>query len=215
MRTLWQEFAKGFWDEVPPLRLVLGICPTLAVTKSFEGGWGMGLAATFVLVCSNVLVSLVRRLVPPKVRLATYIVIIATFVVVVELFMKAYAPALSASLGVFIPLIVVNCIILGRAEAFASKHGPGRSFLDGLGIGLGYTLALSLLGALREALGTGQITIFSQAGAALRLVPLPAGEEHLFRFMVEPPGAFVCLGLLVLAMNVVSARAAARAGGAE
>jgi len=208
MRTLTQEFTKGLWEQIPPFRLVLGICPTLAVTKSLEGGWGMGLAATFVLVCSNVIISMIRRIVPPKVRIATFIVVIATFVVITELVMKAYTPVLSDSLGVFIPLIVVNCIILGRAEAFASKNNVGRSFLDGLGIGLGFTLALSVLGSIRELLGTGKLTVFSQADLGVQLIPLGEGQEYLFKFMVEPPGAFVCLGTMLMLMNVISARSA-------
>lgn len=208
MRTLTGEFTKGLWEQIPPFRLVLGICPTLAVTKSLEGGWGMGLAATFVLVCSNVFISALRNVIPPKVRIATFIVIIATFVVITELVMKAYTPMLSETLGVFIPLIVVNCIILGRAEAFASKNGVGRSFLDGLGIGLGFTLALSVLGALRELLGTGKLTMFAQANLDLTIIPLGEGREFLFKFMVDPPGAFVCLGAMLLLMNLISERSA-------
>jgi electron transport complex protein RnfE len=208
MRTLRQEFTKGLWEQIPPFRLVLGICPTLAVTKSLEGGWGMGLAATFVLVCSNVFVSALRKVIPPKVRVPTFIVIIATFVVITELMMKAYTPLLSDSLGVFIPLIVVNCIILGRAEAFASKNGVGRSLLDGLGIGLGFTLALSVLGGIRELLGTGRLTFFSQAEAYAQVIPLGEGSEHLFKFMIDPPGAFVCLGAMLMIMNIISARSA-------
>ena len=207
-KTLTQEFTKGLWEQIPPFRLVLGLCPTLAVTKSFEGGWGMGLATTFVLVCSNLFVAALRGIVPPKVRIATFIVIIATFVVITELVMKAYTPALSATLGVFIPLIVVNCIILGRAEAFASKHGALRSVLDGLGIGLGFTLALSVLGGLREVTGTGKLTIFAQAGLDVTVIPLPAGQEYLFRFMVDPPGAFVVLGTMLMVMNIIAERSA-------
>ncbi|MFH1468265.1 MAG: electron transport complex subunit E [Pseudomonadota bacterium] len=210
-KTVLQEFTKGFWEVVPPFRLVLGICPTLAVTKSLEGGWGMGLAATFVLVCSNILVSALRNVIPAKVRIACFIVIIATFVVVVELVMKAFAPALSDSLGVFIPLIVVNCIILGRAEAFASKNGVIASAADGLGIGLGFTLALAFLGAVRELVGTGGLTFFAQADWAVRLIPLPAGQDYLFKFMVDPPGAFVMLGVILMLMNVITARQAAKA----
>ena len=211
MRSLGNEFTKGLWEQIPPFRLVLGLCPTLAVTKSFEGGWGMGLATTFVLVMSNVIISALRPIIPPKVRIATFIVVIATFVVITELMMKAYTPALSNSLGVFIPLIVVNCIILGRAEAFASKNNVGRSFLDGLGIGLGFTLALSVLGSLREIIGTGKLTIFSQANLDLPIIPLPEGQEFLFKFMVEPPGAFVCLGAMLMIMNIISARSAKKA----
>lgn len=211
MRSLGNEFTKGLWEQIAPFRLVLGLCPTLAVTKTLEGGWGMGLATTFVLVMSNTIISLLKPIVPPKVRIATFIVVIATFVVITELMMKAYTPDLSASLGVFIPLIVVNCIILGRAEAFASKNNVGRSILDGLGIGLGFTLSLTVLGALRELLGTGALTIFGQAGLSLRLIPLSEGQEFLFRFMVEPPGAFVCLGAMLMIMNVLTERSKAKA----
>ena len=208
MRTLTQEFTKGLWEQIPPFRLVLGLCPTLAVTKSLEGGWGMGLATTFVLVMSNLIISIIRRIVPPKVRIATFIVVIATFVVITELVMAAYTPMLSDTLGVFIPLIVVNCIILGRAEAFASKNNVGRSILDGLGIGIGFTLALAVLGAIREIFGTGSLTVFSQADLGVQLIPLGEGQEYLFKFMVEPPGAFVCLGIMLMLMNVISERSA-------
>jgi electron transport complex protein RnfE len=208
MRTLTQEFTKGLWEQIPPFRLVLGLCPTLAVTKSLEGGWGMGLATTFVLVMSNLIISIIRRIVPPKVRIATFIVVIATFVVITELVMAAYTPMLSDTLGVFIPLIVVNCIILGRAEAFASKNNVGRSILDGFGIGIGFTLALAVLGAIREVFGTGSLTIFSQADLGVQLIPLGEGQEFLFKFMVEPPGAFVCLGAMLMLMNVISERSA-------
>jgi electron transport complex protein RnfE len=208
MKTLTQEFTKGLWEQIPPFRLVLGLCPTLAVTKSLEGGWGMGLATTFVLVMSNLIISIIRRIVPPKVRIATFIVVIATFVVITELVMAAYTPMLSDTLGVFIPLIVVNCIILGRAEAFASKNNVGRSILDGLGIGIGFTLALSVLGAIREVFGTGRLTVFSQADLGVQLIQLGEGQEYLFKFMVEPPGAFVCLGAMLMLMNVISERSA-------
>ena len=207
-RTLLQEFTKGLWEQIPPFRLVLGLCPTLAVTKSLEGGWGMGVATTFVLVCSNVLIALLRPLIPPKVRVPVFILIIATFVVIVELVMKAFTPALSASLGVFIPLIVVNCIILGRAEAFASKNGVAASTADGLGIGLGFTLALAVLGAIRELVGTGALTVFSQANLGVQIIPLAEGQEFLFKFMVDPPGAFVMLGVMLMVMNVINERQA-------
>jgi electron transport complex protein RnfE len=207
-RTLVQEFTKGLWEQIPPFRLVLGLCPTLAVTKSLEGGWGMGIATTFVLVCSNILIALLRNVVPPKVRVPVFIVIIATFVVIVELVMKAFTPALSNSLGVFIPLIVVNCIILGRAEAFASKNGVTASAADGLGIGLGFTLALAVLGSIRELVGTGALTIFSQAKLGVQIIPLPEGSEFLFKFMVDPPGAFVMLGVMLMLMNIINERQA-------
>ncbi len=196
-KPLAQEFLKGLWDEVPPFRLVLGLCPILAVTKSVENGIGMGMATTFVLVCSNILVSMLRSVIPSKVRIACYIVIVATFVTVVELAMQAYAYPLFLKLGIFIPLIVVNCIVLGRAEAFASKNGIVRSTLDGLGIGIGYTLSLAALAAVRELLGTGGLTIWGSM--AFNLFG-PAYKP--FAFMIEAPGAFVALGLMLCLMNL-------------
>ena len=154
-KTLTQEFVKGLWEEIPPFRLVLGLCPVLGVTTTMENGIGMGLATMFVLLCSNMLVSSLRNIIPPKVRIACFITIIATFVIVVELLMQAYTYPLFLKLGVFIPLIVVNCIVLGRAEAFASKNSLLPSIADGLGIGFGFTLSLAALGALREIIGTG------------------------------------------------------------
>lgn len=192
-KTLTQEFVKGLWKEIPPFRLVLGLCPTLAVTKSVENGIGMGVATTFVLVCSNVLVSMLRNVIPGKVRIAAFIIVIATFVTVVELLMQAYTYPLFLTLGIFIPLIVVNCIVLGRSEAFASKNGILPSFADGLGIGIGYTLALAALGAVRELLGKGQLLGFQVLG--------PSFEP--FTFMVEAPGAFVGLGLMLCIMNML------------
>jgi electron transport complex protein RnfE len=140
--SLAQEFTKGLWEEIPPFRLVLGLCPTLAVTTAFGTGLGMGLALTFVLVCSNVLVSLLRKIIPSKVRVPCFIIIIATFVVIVELVMQAFTYPLFLTLGIFIPLIVVNCIVLGRAEAFAYKNGIVASIADGLGMGVGFTISL-------------------------------------------------------------------------
>ncbi len=199
-RSIVQEFTKGLWDEVPPFRLVLGLCPVLAVTKTVENGIGMGLATTFVLVCSNVLVSSLRKVIPAKVRIACYIVIIATFVTVVELVMQAFAYPLFLKLGIFIPLIVVNCVVLGRSEAFASKNGVFRSLLDGLGIGIGFTLSLAALAAVRELLGTGSLTIWKDWG----LVYDTFGPAYKpFTFMVEAPGAFVALGLMLCLMNLV------------
>lgn len=196
-KSLTQEFVKGLWDEVPPFRLVLGLCPTLAVTKSVENGIGMGVATTFVLVGSNVLVSVLRKLIPSKVRIACYIVIIATFVTVVELVMQAYAYPLFLKLGIFIPLIVVNCIVLGRAEAFASKNGVLRSLLDGLGIGVGFTLALMALAAVRELLGTGALTFW------VTPIQIFGPSFKPFSFMIEAPGAFMALGLMLCLMNLV------------
>ena len=195
-KSLTQEFVKGLWDEVPPFRLVLGLCPTLAVTKSVENGIGMGVALTFVLVGSNVLVSALRKLIPSKVRIACYIVIIATFVTVVELLMQAYTYPLFLKLGIFIPLIVVNCIVLGRAEAFASKNGVYRSLLDALGIGIGYTLALMALAAVRELIGTGALTFW---GTPIQIFG-PSFQP--FKFMIQAPGAFMALGLMLCLMNL-------------
>jgi electron transport complex protein RnfE len=191
-KTITQEFTKGLWKEIPPFRLVLGLCPTLGVTTTMENGIGMGLATTFVLFCSNILVSALRNIIPPKVRIACFIIIIATFVIVVELMMQAYAYPLFLKLGLFIPLIVVNCIVLGRAEAFASKNGLLPSMADGLGIGIGFTLSLASLGAIREIFGTG--TFFGASVFGPSFQP--------FTFMVQAPGAFVCLGLMLCIMNL-------------
>lgn len=191
-KSITQEFVKGLWDEIPPFRLVLGLCPTLAVTKSVENGLGMGVAVIFVLVCSNVLVSLLRKIIPSQVRIACFIVIIATFVIVVELLMQAYTYSLFLKLGIFIPLIVVNCIVLGRAEAFAYKNGIIASIADGLGIGVGFTISLVALGSLREVFGSGTFYGASVFGPSFQP----------FTFMVEAPGAFVCLGLMLCLMNL-------------
>jgi len=200
-QSLAKEFTKGLWTELPPFRLVLGLCPVLAVTKSVENGIGMGVATTFVLVCSNLLVSLLRNIIPAKVRIACFIVIIATFVTIVELLMQAYAYPLFLKLGIFIPLIVVNCIVLGRSEAFASKNGPILSVADGLGIGIGFTLSLSALSAVREFLGNGTITIWGGNPV------FSMGPDFLpFRFMLEAPGAFVGLGLMLCLMNLIPSK---------
>lgn len=188
-----REFTKGLWDEIPPFRLVLGLCPTLAVTTAADNGMGMGLATTFVLVFSNVLVSLLRKIIPGKVRIASYIVIIASFVVIVELAMQAYFYPLYKVLGIFIPLIVVNCIILGRAEAFASKNPIIHSAADGLGMGIGFTMSLTVLGAIREIIGNGSLF-----GAHIMW-----SSYEPFTFMLKAPGAFVCLGLVLAVMNLI------------
>lgn len=192
-KSIGQEFVKGLWEEVPPFRLVLGLCPVLAVTKTVQDGIGMGLATTFVLFCSNLLVSSLRKVIPPKVRIACFIIIIATFVTMVELLMQAFAYPLFLSLGIFIPLIVVNCVVLGRSEAFASKNGIFPSMADGLGIGIGFTLSLGALGAVRELLGNGTLLGASVFGSSY----------EPFQFMVEAPGAFVGLGLMLAIMNLV------------
>jgi electron transport complex protein RnfE len=200
--SLTTEFSKGLWKTIPPFRLVLGLCPTLAVTTSGINGIGMGLATTFVLIFSNVFVSLLRKVIPTQVRIASFIVIIASFVVIVELMMQAYFYALFKILGIFIPLIVVNCIILGRAEAFASKHGPLLSLADGLGIGIGFTLSLFVLGCIRELLGSGSI---------LGIYVMWSSFEP-FTFMLKPPGAFVALGILLALMNLISHHQARKGG---
>ena len=194
MSAITQEFTKGLWKEIPPFRFVLGLCPTLAVTTSMENGLGMGLAATFVLVMSNVIISALRKVIPDEVRVACYIVVIATFVVCVEMITKAYFFSLNEALGIFIPLIVVNCIILGRAEAFAKKNGVVLSLADGLGMGIGFTISLTVLGAIREFFGAGTLgLIFGDA----QFFSQP------FDFLQQAPGAFVCLGLLLGIMNVL------------
>lgn len=185
-----KNFTKGFIRENPVFVLLLGMCPTLGVTSSAINGLGMGLATTFVLVMANIVVSLVKSQIPDKVRIPAFIVIIATFVTVVELVMQAYVPALFESLGLFIPLIVVNCIVLGRAEAFASKNNLVSSLIDGLGMGLGFSFALTLLGGIREILGSGKIfniTIFA--------------EDYVMLLFVLAPGAFIVLGYLIAIIN--------------
>lgn len=192
-KSITQEFVKGLWEEIPPFRLVLGLCPVLAVTRTVENGIGMGLATTFVLVCSNFLISILRDVIPAKVRIACFITIIATFVTVVEFLMQAYTYPLYLKLGIFIPLIVVNCVVLGRAEAFACKNGVLHSLADGFGIGIGFTLSLGVLGAFRETLGAG--TFFGH--------PVFGDGFQPFTFMVEAPGAFVGLGILLCLMNML------------
>ncbi len=187
-----QEFTKGFWKENPTFRLVLGMCPTLAVTTEAINGIGMGLATTFVLVCSNLLVSILRKFIPDKVRIACYVVIIAGFVIIVELTMQAYFYSLYKSLGLFIPLIVVNCIILGRAEAFASKNPVAESLADCLGMGLGFTVSITVLAIIREIIGNGTVFGIHVLGSSY----LP------FLLMIVPPGAFITLGFLLGFMNM-------------
>ena len=187
------HFIKGLWKENPTFRLVLGLCPTLAVSTSVMNGIGMGIAATFVLVGANIFVSLVRNIVPEKVRIPCFIVIIATFVTIADLFMKAYTPFLSKSLGMFVPLIVVNCIVLGRAEAFSSKEPPLKSIFDALGMGLGFTWALTLISTIREVLGNG--TIMGYYISRSFQAPL---------FMILAPGALLTIGILIGIVNYVT-----------
>ena len=198
-------FKAGIFKNNPTFRLVLGLCPTLAVTTSLENALGMGLAATFVLICSNTLVAALRKLIPDAVHIPCYIVIIATFVTVTDLIIKAYLPALSESLGIFIPLIVVNCIILGRAEAFASKNPVVDSMADGLGMGLGFTLALSLIASAREIIGAGSLTVWGD----IAIKNIHNGPVVL---AILPAGGFITLGLLLALINHISAASARRHG---
>lgn len=186
----WQNFTKGFFKENPTFVLLLGMCPTLGVTTSAVNGLGMGLATAFVLTLSNLVISLVSNLIPDKIRIPGFIVIIAAFVTVVDMCMAAYTPGLHESLGLFIPLIVVNCIVLGRAESFASKNKAIPSILDGLGIGLGFAMALTSLGGIREILGSGKlfnIILYS--------------EHYGMLIFVLAPGAFIALGYLIALIN--------------
>ncbi len=186
MNKALKTLTNGIVRENPTFALVLGMCPTLATTTSALNGMSMGLATTFVLLCSNVVISLLKNLIPDKVRIPAFIVVIATFVTMVQLLMQAYLPALYESLGLFIPLIVVNCIVLGRAEAFAAKNSVGLSALDGLGMGLGFTLSLSVIGCIRELLGTGKIF-------GLSVYP----DTYGMLIFVLAPGAFIVLAYLM------------------
>lgn len=185
----WKNFSKGFIKDNPVFVLLLGLCPTLAVTSSAINGLGMGLATMFVLVCSNMVISLIKNLIPDKIRIPSFIVIIASFVTIVELIMEGFAPALFEALGIFIPLIVVNCIVLGRAEGFASKQSFISSLIDGLGMGLGFAFALTLLGAVREALGNGSIFGYKFI------------EGDAILVFILSPGAFIVLGYLIALLN--------------
>lgn len=190
------EFKKGIIRDNPTFKLLLGLCPTLAVTTSIKNGVGMGLATTFVLVGSNFVISVLRNFIPDKIRIPAFIVIISTFVTLIDLLLAAYVTALHEALGIFIPLIVVNCIIMGRAEAFASRSPVIHSIADGLGMGIGFTLSLSLISAVRELLGTGKL---------LGLDVIPAFYEPAV-IMILPPGAFLTMGLLLGLFNYLSRR---------
>lgn len=194
--SLTKEFIRGFIKENPVFVLLLGMCPTLGVTGSAENGLGMGLATLAVLVSSNIVIALIKNFIPDKVRIPAFIIVIASFVTIVELSMEAFLPDLFEALGLFIPLIVVNCLILGRAEAFASKNGVYKSIIDGLVMGLGFTFALTLLGATREILGSGAIFGF-------KFVAKDATTMLLF---ILPPGAFIALGFLTAFINKLSAK---------
>lgn len=193
-KSLFQEFSKGIIKENPVLRLMLGTCATLAVTTAASNAIGMGAATTFVLVCSNAVISALRKVIPDKVRIPAYITIIAAFVTIVQLLIQAYSPALDESLGIFLPLIVVNCIILGRAEMYANKNKVLPSILDGLGMGVGFTIALLLMGIIRELLGAG--TVFG--------IPITAGFMPPIIIFILPPGGFFVFGMLIALANRIS-----------
>ena len=191
--NFFQAIKNGLIDDNPTFSQVLGMCPTLAVTTSAINGLGMGLATTAVLILSNFVISLLRKVIPSKIRIPAYIVVIASFVTVVGMLMKAYVPALDAALGLFIPLIVVNCIILARAESFASKNGPVASIGDGIGMGLGFAMALTILGSVRELFGNGSVFGMAIFGANFQ----PA------LIMILPPGAFLALGMILALINKI------------
>lgn len=192
-KSIGQEFVKGLWDENPIFRQLLGLCPTLAVTNAVINGFAMGMATAFVLIFSSLVVSSIKKLIPSQVRIATYVVIIATFVTVADRFLAAFFPPISKSLGPYVPLIVVNCIILGRQEAFSSKNTVGRSFIDALGMSSGFVLAMLILSAIREILGMGTFLGYQVMG--------PWFKPWII--MILPPGAFITLGiLLALALQI-------------
>ena len=193
MKELRKIFMNGIIDENPTFRMVLGTCPTLAITTAVSNGIGMGLATTAVLVCSNLFISLLRKVIPDEIRIPAFIVVIATFVTIVQLVIKAFLPALDAALGMFIPLIVVNCIIFGRAEAFAFKNKPLASVADGLGMGIGFTCAITLICAVRELFG---------AGTLLGVQVMPAGYMPM-DLLVKPAGGFIVFGLMMALMNKI------------
>ncbi|AZR73297.1 electron transport complex subunit RsxE [Anoxybacter fermentans] len=196
VNNLWRDLTNGLWNENPVFRLVLGMCPTLAVTNAALNGLAMGLATSFVLIFSEIIISLAKNLIPSKVRIPSYIIVIATFVTIADYGMKAFYPDLAEVLGLFIPLIVVNCLILGRNEAFASKNSVVNSIMDAVGMGLGFTWALTLLGAIREILGMG--TIFGKA------IPFFTTWWEPWTIMVLPAGAFLTLGVLLGIMNYMT-----------
>ena len=193
MNKYVERLYNGLVKENPTLILMLGMCPTLAVSTRAMNGIGMGLSTTAVLILSNVVISLLRKVIPDEVRLPAYIVVVASLVTVTELLIEAYLPSLYAALGIYIPLIVVNCIILGRAEAYANKHTPGLSFMDGLGMGLGFTIALTLAGLFREVLGN---------GTAFGIQVLPASVEAIAIF-IQPPGAFLVIAAIIAVQNAI------------
>lgn len=204
--NIGKEFSKGIISDNPVFRLVLGTCPSLAVSTSLENALGMGIAASFVLICSNVVISALRKIIPDKVRIPAFIVVIATFVSIVQMMVQAFAPALNEALGIYLPLIVVNCILLGRAEAYASKNSVFLSAIDGLGMGVGFTIAISLMAIVREILGAGTLTLkLLGKGVLLDLNPYIAkiGLEPILIFILAPGGFFV-FGILMAIFNKIA-----------
>lgn len=196
MKQLIRDFTNGIWGENPTFRMVIGVCSALAVTTSATNGLAMGIALTFVLTCSCVLISLLRNVIPAEVRIPCYVIVIATFTTVVDLFLKAYFPQIYAVLGIFIPLIVVNCIVLARAEAFSSKNGLARTTADALGMGMGYTWAMVLISIIRELMGAGSLFGYRIMGEGF--------TDWII--MLLPPGAFLVMGILVGLMNTITRR---------
>lgn len=212
----FQNFKNGLLKDNPVFSLYLGICSTLAITTSVNNGLGMGVAVICVLIMSNVIISLIRNITPEEIRIPVYIVVIATLVKIIQMLIEAYAPALNASLGVFIPLIVVNCIILGRAEAFASKHGILDSALDGLGMGLGYTLAVTAMSLIREVLSTGMINLvnpFDETQVLLNIRIIP--DDYVISMFSSPVGAFVTFAILAALVSVYKNHADQKAAAKE
>jgi len=209
---LWEIFTKGLWKENGIFVMALGLCPALAVTATFEGAFGMGILVMMVLAMTNISVSLIRKLIPNTVRIPVYIIIIATEVTIVKMLVDAFAPALAQELGVFIALITVNCVVMGRAESFASKNPVGKSAIDALGVAAGFGIALSMIGFFREFLGTGMIilgktlplgfeyTIFSNAGL----------DKYAFGVLVQPPGAFLVIGIIIAVITAASQKKGAK-----
>lgn len=207
-KTLGQEFSKGLIKENPVLRLVLGTCPTLATSVSVTNSIGMGVAATIVLICSNIVISALRKVIPSKIRIPAYIVVIASFVTIVQMLVKAFVPALNDALGVYLPLIVVNCIILGRAEAFAGKNSVPASFLDGLGMGIGFTFALIVMATIREVLGSGSFLDGINSLTKLFGIESFTGFHNILSdpigILVMAPGGFLVFGLVMALANKVA-----------
>jgi len=209
MLQFLKEIRRGLTTDAPPFKLVLGLCPALAVTTALENGFWMGMAVIFVLSCSEVIISLMRKLIPDKVRIPVYIVVVATFVTVVDMVMKAYVPAMHAILGIFIPLIVVNCVILGRVEAYSSKQSPLLSLADAIGVGTGFTVSLMAIGGVREIFGTANLKLFgwSVFGTGLPFEPAVV--------MVMAPGAFIVMGLMLGGIALLEQRSRQKAAQAQ